>query len=201
MRNKAKNPAFITTIMALLTVVVIGGFLGTRNAIFKKDGKANKEVDKLIELDLDKNYPGNAREVLKVNNRILKCYYNENLTEAQLKDLAKQNQKLFDKDLLTRNSNEAYVQALKKEIEGYKKAHASIISTEIQDFSEAERVTKGGFNFCNLLVSYFLKEGKRSRRTTNKYYLREDQDGRWKILFWEAVKENDIKNMKSNKTD
>lgn len=196
MKNKVKNPKFLTTMMAMLTVVVIGCFLGARSFNFNKDGKNKKEVDKILELDLDGNYPGNAREVLKVHNRIMKCYYNEDLSDAQIKKLAEKNQKLFDADLIARNPYEIYIQNIKKEIEGYKKSHVAIISTEIQDFSEAERVSRGGYDFCNLLVTYFIKEGKTSRRTVNKYYLREDPEGKWKILFWEVSKGNDKKDKK-----
>ncbi len=189
MKSKTQNPIVLVIILSVLTAGVIGGFLLVRSIGIKKQESrgARTEVEKLMALDLDGNYPGNAREVLKVHNRIMKCYYNEELTDEQLAALAEQNQKLFDSELLIRNPYDAYVERLKKEIEGYKASKVTIINSGIQNFAEAEVVTKGGYKFCNLLASYFLKESTGHKKTNQKYYLREDEEGKWKILFWEVT--------------
>ena len=189
MYKKAQNPIVVTLVMIALAVFIVGGFFLARNIGEKKLETRNSktEVEKLMELDLDENYPGTAREVLKLNNRIVKCYYNEDLTDEQLKALAMQNQKLFDDELLKRNPYDAYVERLKKEIEGHKKSKVTIINIGVQELADAEKEERGGYKFCNLLVSYFLKEGNGHKKTNNKYYLREDEQGRWKILFWEVT--------------
>ena len=189
MYKKAQNPIVVIIVMIALAIFVIGGFflarsIGTKN---KEARNSKTEVEKLMELDLDDNYPGTAREVLKINNRIMKCYYNEKLTDEQIKVLAKQNQKLFDEELLKRNPYDVYVERLKKEIEGYKKSKVTIINIGLQELAEAEKEERGGYKFCNLLVSYFLKEGNGHKKTNHKYYLREDENGKWKILFWEVT--------------
>jgi len=119
MYKKAQNPVVVTIVMIVLAVALIGGFflarhIGEKN---RETRKSKTEVEKLMELDLDENYPGTAREVLKINNRLMKCYYNEELTDEQIKALAMQNQKLFDEELLKRNPYDVYVGRLKKEIE------------------------------------------------------------------------------------
>ena len=189
MYKKAQNPIVVTIVMIILAFVVIGGFFLVRHSGERnQETRKNKtEVEKLMELDLDENYPGTAREVLKINNRLMKCYYNEDLTDEQIKALAMQNQKLFDEELLKRNPYDAYVERLKKEIEAYKKSKVTIINIGLQDLADAETEERGGYKFCNLLVSYFLKEGNGHKKTNHKYYLREDEKGRWKILFWEVT--------------
>lgn len=185
-----KKHSNVVISMSLVSIVVLVAFFGIRNMGNNEENyRGNKiEVQKLIDLDLENDYPGNAREVLKLQNRFIKCYYNEELTEDDIKKLAKQNQKIFDKELLERNPYDAYVKRLESEIEGYKKSKVTIVSTEIEDFSDAEREVRGGYNFCNLLTSYFLKEDKEYKKTNQKYYLREDETGKWKILFWEISK-------------
>lgn len=189
MYKKVQNPIVVTIVMIVLTVFIIGGFFLARSiGIKNQETRSSKtEVEKLMELDLDENYPGTAREVLKINNRLMKCYYNEDLTDEQLKSLAMQNQKLFDEELLKRNPYDVYVERLKKEIEGHKKAKVTIINIGLQELAEAETEERGGYKFCNLLVSYFLKEGNGHKKTNHKYYLREDENGKWKILFWEVT--------------
>ena len=189
MYKKTQNPVVVGIVMALLAVVIIGGFflvrsIGLKNLELKK---SKTEVEKLMELNLDDNYPGNAREVLKIYNRILKCCYNEELTDEQIKKLAEQNQKLFDEQLLEKNPLNQYVEKLKKDIEDYKSKKTTIANIAIQDLAEAEREERGGYKFCNLLVSYIVKDTKGLKTTNEKYYLREDDKGRWKILFWELT--------------
>lgn len=189
MYKKTQNPIVVGIVMALLAVFIIGGFflvrsIGLKNLELKK---SKTEVEKLMELNLDDNYPGNAREVLKVYNRILKCCYNEDLTDEQIKKLAEQNQKLFDEQLLEKNPYDQYVEKLKKDIEDYKSKKTTIANIAIQDLAEAEREERGGYKFCNLLVSYIVKDTKGLKTTNEKYYLREDDKGRWKILFWELT--------------
>jgi len=189
MYKKTQNPVVVGIVMALLAVFIIGGFflvrsIGLKNMELKK---SKTEVEKLMELNLDDNYPGNAREVLKVYNRILKCCYNEELTDEQIKKLAEQNQKLFDEQLLEKNPLDQYVEKLKKDIKDYKDKKTTIANIAIQDLAEAEREERGGYKFCNLLVSYIVKDTKGLKTTNEKYYLREDDKGRWKILFWELT--------------
>ena len=189
MYKKTQNPIVVGIVMALLAVFIIGGFflarsIGLKNLELKK---SKTEVEKLMELNLDDNYPGNAREVLKVYNRILKCCYNEELTDKQIKKLAEQNQKLFDEQLLEKNPLDQYVEKLKKDIKDYKDKKTTIANIAIQDLAEAEREERGGYKFCNLLVSYIVKDTKGLKTTNEKYYLREDDKGRWKILFWELT--------------
>jgi len=189
MYKKTQNPVVVGIVMALLAIFIIGGFflvrsIGLKNLELKK---SKTEVEKLMELNLDDNYPGNAREVLKVYNRILKCCYNEELTNEQIKKLAEQNQKLFDEQLLEKNPLDQYVEKLKKDIKDYKDKKTTIANIAIQDLAEAEREERGGYKFCNLLVSYIVKDTKGLKTTNEKYYLREDDKGRWKILFWELT--------------
>ena len=189
MYKKTQNPVVVGIVMALHAVFIIGGFflvrsIGLKNLELKK---SKTEVEKLMELNLDDNYPGNAREVLKIYNRILKCCYNEELTDEQIKKLAEQNQKLFDEQLLEKNPYDQYVEKLKKDIEDYKSKKTTIANIAIQDLAEAEREERGGYKFCNLLVSYIVKDTKGLKTTNEKYYLREDDKGRWKILFWELT--------------
>ena len=189
MYKKTQNPVVVGIVMALLAVFIIGGFflvrsIGLKNLELKK---SKTEVEKLLELNLDDNYPGNAREVLKIYNRILKCCYNEDLTDEQIKKLAEQNQKLFDEQLLEKNPLDQYVEKLKKDIEDYKSKKTTIANIAIQDLAEAEREERGGYKFCNLLVSYIVKDTKGLKTTNEKYYLREDDKGRWKILFWSQI--------------
>lgn len=189
--KKRKSPILIIVTMVVFTAIIIGAFFYLRDRAIKKEAqlKEKSEVTKLLSIDMEKNYPGNAREVIKLHNRFMKCYYNEELSEDEIKKLAEQNQKLYDAELIERNPLSEYAVNLAKEIEEYKALKRKIINFKIQDYANAERLVKGGYNFCNLLTSYFIKEDKSHITVNQKYYLREDENGHWKILFWESTKQ------------
>lgn len=189
--KRRKNPVFLIVTMVVITAVVIGAYFFLRDRALKKEAalKEKSEVTKLLSLQLSEDYPGNAREVLRLHNRFMKCYYNEELTADEIRGLAMKNQELYDAELLLRNPIDEYVKNLTAEIKEYKEKKRRIVNDKIQDFADAERLVKGGYNFCNLLTSYFMKEDKKHITVGQKYYLREDENGRWKILFWEKTKQ------------
>lgn len=189
--KKKNSPIVLIVTMVVITALVIGAFFYLRDRAAKKEAslKEKSEITKLLSLDFEKDYPGNAREVVRLHNRFMKCYYNEELTEKEIGELASQNRKIYDAELLSKNPEEEYLNSLKKEILEYKKLKRKIVNDKVQDLSEAERLVKGGHNFCNILTSYFLKEDKSHTTVNQKYYLREDENGHWKILFWEITKQ------------
>lgn len=189
-QKKRNNPVILIVTMVVITAVVIGAFFYLRDRAAKKDAELREksEVNRLISMDIDNNYPGNAREVLKLHHRFMKCYYNEELSEEDIEKLAVQNYKLFDEELQKKNPLEGYTEKLKKEIAEYKEKKRKIVNDRIQEFTDAEREVKGGYNFCNLLTSYMIKEDKFRITSNQKFYLRENKEERWKILFWELTK-------------
>lgn len=189
--KRRKNPVFLIVTMVVITAVVIGAYFFLRDRALKKEAalKEKSEVTKLLSLQFSEDYPGNAREVIRLHNRFMKCYYNEELTADEIRGLAMKNQELYDAELLLRNPIDEYVKNLTAEIKEYKEKKRRIVNDKIQDYANAERLVKGGYNFCNLLTSYFMKEDKKHITVGQKYYLREDENGRWKILFWEKTKQ------------
>ncbi len=98
------------TIIAVLCIgLVVGGFYLLSNK--KASGEADNvsEVQKVILKDLTGDaYPATPREVLKLYNRIMCCYYNEEYTEEEFEKLADQARLLMDQELADNNPAEQY---------------------------------------------------------------------------------------------
>jgi len=188
--NRRQKSWKVVVVMVVLVLLILGAFLWLRGRENKEKGKESMtEVEKLLAHDLETNYPGNAREVIRFYNRLMKCFYNEELTEEELKGLADQARILFDVELLRRNPLDQYVENLKTEILLYKELQRTIINVELQDYDEVRFETKGEDEIASLLSYYLIKEGTGSDSTYLRYYLREDEDGKWRILFWELSEE------------
>lgn len=142
------------------------------------------EVQKVITIDLDKNYPETPREVVKTYNRILSCFYREEYTEEELRDLGNQARKLFDQELLDNNPEEEYFKSLKADIEDYHEKSKVIASTSVCDSNDVKYQTIDGDECAYVTASYFINENKQFSRTYQTYVLRKDEDGKWKILVF-----------------
>ena len=67
--------------IVILTIALIAAICGSFYIVNDKSKRANQkekvltEVQRITTKDLDKNYPQTPREVVKLYNRIVKCYY------------------------------------------------------------------------------------------------------------------------------
>lgn len=168
-------------IMVVCAALCIGYYYYLTNRSKAKE-KNLTEVEQVITKSLDKSYPKTAREVIKFYNRILKCYYNEEYTEQQLKQLAEQARALMDEELQKENPEEKFLEALKADIEEYKEDKKKIASINMDISNEIDYKEVNGEECAYVNVSYFVKGEDESVRSAQTYILRKDAEGKWKIL-------------------
>lgn len=148
------------------------------------------EIQKIITKDLENDYPKTPREVIKLYNRIVKCYYGTELENKELKDLCLQMRKLLDEELLLleANSEENYYNSVLTEVAYYKQNEMYIVEANVCASNEVKFITdkEKNQNLAEVAVSYFIKTGKKDfLKTYQDFVLREDEDGKWKILHWQ----------------
>ncbi len=140
------------------------------------------EVDKIITTDLKKDYPSTPRAVVKYYNRIIKAFYGEEYSDEELAQMAEQARSLMDDELLSYNPKDAYMEALKADIDDYAKREKMIVQSSVCDSDDITYATVEG-DYCAFVDAYyFCKEGKQYSRTYEEYVLRRNEDGQWKIL-------------------
>lgn len=76
--------------IVILTIALIAAICGSFYVVNDKSKRANQkekvltEVQRITTKDLDKNYPQTPREVVKLYNRIVKCYYGMQYSDEEL---------------------------------------------------------------------------------------------------------------------
>lgn len=145
------------------------------------------EIQELTTKNLDKNYPATPREVVKLYNRIITCFYNDEYTDDELYDLGDQARKLFDDELLENNPRDEYFKNLKEDISEYHDKNKTIASSAVDSSNDVEYKEVDGDDCAYVKASYFIKEGSAYSRTYQMYVLRKDADGNWKILVFYQV--------------
>ena len=82
-----KNTKFVI-IIVVCVCVILGGYyyLTNRNNAKEEENITLTEIQELTTKNLDKNYPATPREVVKLYNRIITCFYNDEYTDDEFYD-------------------------------------------------------------------------------------------------------------------
>lgn len=179
----------VIIIAVVCVALLVGGYLLWMN----KNGDASSEdveltkVQQLITKDLSKNYPATPREVVKLYNEIITCFYSEEYTEDELEALVDLTLLLMDEELAANNPKEDYLKRVKAEILAFEVAERTIVSYTLESSNEVEFGTIGGAESAIVQTSYFIKEKNSYSKTYQDYLLRKNEVGEWKILGFEKV--------------
>lgn len=156
----------------------------------EKDEKVSN-VEKMLSKDLDENYPTSAREVVSYFISIQECYYNEDVNDDKLVQLAYQAMKLFDDELVETNPFDEYYSNLTKEIKEYKEAGKTLYKTILDKSSDIVYSESDGVRYAKINCIYYLKTSSGTDKVTETYALRCDDEGKWKILGWQIYQPDD----------
>lgn len=181
-----KRTIGVIAVVIGVIAIIVGGFyfFVHKNRTTVEDAVELTEVQKVITRDLEANYPETPREVIKLYNRIICCYYNENYTDAELYELGDQARKLFDAELLENNPRDVYFSSLKAEIAEYHEKSKKITSWNVSKSSEITFLKVDDRECAYVDSSYFVDAGKTYEYANQTYVLRKDEDGNWKILTY-----------------
>lgn len=189
--KKKTNGKYIKTIIAVavMAALCVGYFFYLSNrepSLDATDKSVNdKEVAALTTRDILNNYPESPKEVIKLYARITKAYYRVELSDEQIEALGKQARLLFDDELKSKQTDEEFFAALKEDIADYRKIGRYVSDYKIEESEEVQYKTFQERKYASLRVNYMLRDGSEVRNSLTKYTLRQDSEGRWKILYWE----------------
>lgn len=184
-----KKKARVTVLSVICIAAVLGGYLylTLHRRASVEDAADLTKIQEIITKNLDQQYPATPREVVKLYNRIITCYYDEEYTQDELYDLGDQARKLFDAELLDNNPRDQYFEDLQNEIKDYKERSKTIVSSTVSKSNDVKYETVDGDECAYVTSSYFIQEKKSYSRTYQMYVLRKDEDGNWKILVFYKV--------------
>lgn len=191
---RGKNAKLFTMMVAISLVIVMSYAALTKkeeNENSKIDEKTATEVAELMDKDLKTEYPASVREVVKLYLRIITCYYNEDLTEDEKIVLADQQRALLDKELLDKNKYSDFMKRLDDEITSYKGSNKTIINYQINS-NESVQKWWNNDRECASIIALVNLNGKSLNQVYEKFILRRDDQGRWKILGWEVADADDF---------
>lgn len=145
------------------------------------------EVSVLISKDIMANYPESPKDVVNLYARITKAYYDTSLTNEQIEALGKQARLMFDDELKNTQTDADFYEKLKEDIGNYNSTKTRISSYVIQSAAKTKYSTFKDRQYASIALVYYLRQGDKLIDSPTKFTLRKDDDGHWKILFWELT--------------
>ena len=177
-------------ITCVILVVVIGGFalfLSHKSRTSGEEAVESTAVQKVLQKDLERNYPPTPKEVVKYFAEITKCFYNEEYSEEELEKLATQIQVLYDEALVANKSEDDYMQDLRSEIASMKENKYTIVGYEVSPSTDVEFFTENEESCARLYCNFYVKQGAGNVPSLEQFVLRKDEAGHWKIMGWDLV--------------
>ena len=184
MRKASGLKAFV--LVAFIAILVIAYYYQISNRVVesKAEEQSISEVQEILLQDLDSNYPPSPKELVKYYASITKCFYDGNYTEEEFSLLAKKSRELFDTELIGNQSEEDYLADLKSDIENYKIQAMTVSSYSVSASADVEYSTTDKQELASLYCMFTLRQESKLLTTREKFILRKDKYGHWKILGW-----------------
>lgn len=178
-------------VIAVLVALELGYYYYLANKDTGKDATDiaadTGEVSVLISKDIMANYPESPKDVVNLYARITKAYYDTSLTDEQIEALGKQARLMFDDELKNTQTDADFYEKLKEDIGNYNSTKTRISSYVIQSAAKTKYSTFKDRQYASIALVYYLRQGDKLIDSPTKFTLRKDDDGHWKILFWELT--------------
>ncbi|WMC93698.1 DUF6715 family protein [Kineothrix sp. MB12-C1] len=189
--KESGSTAKLVIIGVILAALLVGFYYYVSNkgkeAKEEEVGKVTK-TQQILQYNFDQKYPPSPKEVVKYYSEITQCFYNEDNSQEDIEALANQIQKLYDEELIA-NQGDNYLDNLKDDIYNMKESQLVISSYSTSASTDVEYYTKDDYEWASLYCVYSMRQGTTMLNSSEKFLLRKDAQGHWKIYGWTLVNE------------
>ena len=185
MENGTKSAIIKSVVLVILAAIFIGGiyFVLTRSKKpHSEEGYKLTVVDEITTTNLDKNYPADPRMVVELYGKIMQTMYKESYTDDQQDKMLDVLEGIMDDELLANQTN--FKKSIKDEVKERKEGDYSISVYQVQRIDLEAKLD--GRNACTVDCYFYLRQGTAGIPSIYQFLLRQDANGRWKILGWQA---------------
>ena len=188
--NSTKSAIIKSVVMIFFAALIVLGMyiLLTRNK--EKEPKYDESytlssVDEITTTDLEKSYPANPKKVVELYAKTMQVLYRETYSADQQLKMINVLAGLMDDELLANQGN--FTQSMRNEVEERKKEDYSI-SNYVVLTKDIDEATVDGRKMCHVDLMYSLRKGTSGTSILKyRYVMRQDNEGRWKIMGWDLA--------------
>lgn len=189
-KKKGKNSKSTIVLMIVVALVILTGYYyitaGKSKPQDTDEVRAiNAQAQELLEMDLDRNYPEDPKEVVEIYSKITQSIYSD-VDDKYIKELGAKARMLYDEEFLALNPEDEYYNELLTNISTWRDNNRIITKYIVlgEDYSKYSIIE--GIEYQTEYVLFtFQEEAKASQYWA--FLLRKNEEGQWKIAGWEAV--------------
>lgn len=178
-------------LLVVLVCLILGYYFylsnGDRPELEETDAEIMTMTQKALGRNLETNYPPTPKEVVKYFSEITQCFYNEEHDDEELKALGLQMRGIYDDELIANQTEEEYLDLLKKDIDEYKANGRTISSYSPSASVDVEMFSQDGYEWARLYCVYDIKQDSLLYQTTLCFILRKDENDHYKIYGWKKA--------------
>ena len=190
--KKTGNRTAVTVISMLFIAIIIVSFYlywsYRTTPISEISVEDMTEAQKLIQKDLDLNYPETPRETVKLFGNMIKALY-DNIKDEDAEPLALKVRILYDEEFLEANPQDTYLKTLYSDLALWKKKDRRITSFMLVNDDQEQREEIDSIQYATEYISFTIQENRKFTEIW-KVILRQDESSQWKILGWQTVPED-----------
>jgi len=190
MQKKNSSRMIIGVVIMAVFILAAFALLSNRSESTAEDNLTKvTAVQEVLVRNLETDYPPSPKEVVKFYSEISRCFYGETYDEDEFSALAAKSRELFDADLINNQTDEQYVSALKSDIAKYKEDKKVISSYSVSSSTDVDYYDYLGDKWAQLYCVYSMRVSASITPVKEKYLLRKDDNGHWKIYGWVLVED------------
>lgn len=190
MKRKSNAKVFIAFVIFALFVLGAFVMLSNRSESIKEEQALKATaVQEVLMRNMETDYPPSPKEVVKYYSEITRCFYGEQYTEEEFDALAVRSREVFDDELVANQTYDSYYAALKMEVLNYKEAGKTISSFSVSNSTDVDYYDYLDDKWAQLYCVYSIRVKTSITPVKEKYLLRQDKNGHWKIYGWVLVEE------------
>lgn len=183
-RKKAKSEGYKVIIIGVVLILLVGGYyfyLSNRSHKTEEDPVKITAVQEALMYNFDRNYPPTPKEVVKLYGKMTQCFYNEEYTDEEFKELAFKIENLYDEELIANKTQEQYLQDLKWDVDNLRDQGIVISSCTVSSSADVDYYSVDDNQFARLYCTFNLRKETQLDSVDEVFLLRKDSDGHWKI--------------------
>lgn len=188
--KKGKGTTVVIGVLIIVSAVILYSNSIKKRMVTEDEVEISRqeELELLLDVDLDKDYPKDPRGTVEMFSRIIQMLY-ENISDEVTDVLALKIRELYDEELLAINSEKKYLNDLYTELAAIRESETTISKYLFVNEDQEGYDIIDGQEYANIYVSYTMKQKSRYIET-KEFILRKDEEGKWKILGWGPYKED-----------
>lgn len=192
MKKNIKN----ILVISILAVVALGYYYYLANRTLPQDAieqaANNTELAALTTRDIEANYPESPKEIVDLYARITRAYYDSNTSDEKVQELGKQARLLFDDELKGTQTEEEFLKALQEDVDSYRSIKRYVSEYKIEGSSDTKYTKLNSKEYASVDMVYYIRDNSKLEYSYNRFVMRKDEKGRWKILYWKLISPEDI---------